>query len=94
MATCNAGGAGKWTAEHAQFLEDMDVTIIADRDEPGRAHALHVVETLRGLARTIYVVQAKSGKDAADHLAAGHTDSEFVQVWAPCPHPLDPSVTA
>ncbi|MEU9894267.1 toprim domain-containing protein [Streptomyces phaeochromogenes] len=90
VATCNAAGAGKWTSEHAQFLEGMDVTIVADRDEPGRQHALHVVETLRGLARSVYVVQAKTGKDAADHFAAGHTDSEFNQVWAPVPHPGDP----
>jgi 5S rRNA maturation endonuclease (ribonuclease M5) len=90
VATCNAGGAGKWTAEHAQFLEGMDVTIVADRDEPGRAHATQVVETLRGLARSVYVVQAKAGKDAADHFAAGHNDTEFVQVWAPIPFPGDP----
>jgi hypothetical protein len=92
-ATCNAAGAGKWTAEHAQFLEGADVTVVADRDEPGRAHALHVVETLRGLARSVYVVQAKTGKDAADHFAAGHVDSEFNQVWAPIPHPDDSAVT-
>lgn len=94
VATCNAGGAGKWTAEHAQFLEGMDVTIVADRDPKGREHAQLVVETLRGVARTIYVVQARTGKDAADHFAAGHTDSEFHQVWAPVPHPLDTAVTA
>lgn len=93
-ATCNAGGAGKWTAEHARHLEGMDITIVADRDEPGRAHAIAVVDTLRGIARSIYVVQAKNGKDAADHFAAGHTDSEFVQVWAPIPHPQDPAVDA
>lgn len=94
VATCNAGGAGKWTAEHAQHLEGMDVTIVADRDEPGQRHALHVVETLRGIARSVYVVQALTGKDAADHFAAGHKDSEFVQVWTPIPHPQDPAVTA
>jgi hypothetical protein len=22
LATCNAGGAGKWTADHAKFLHD------------------------------------------------------------------------
>ncbi|MFD9319314.1 hypothetical protein ACFWDQ_16720 [Streptomyces sp. NPDC060053] len=93
-ATCNAGGAGKWTADHARYLEGADVTIVADRDEPGRAHALHVVETLRGLARSVYVVQALTGKDAADHFAAGHTDSEFNQVWAPVPHPQDTAVNA
>lgn len=92
-ATCNAGGAGKWTAEHAACLEGADVTICADRDEPGQQHAKAVVESLRGIARTIYVVQARAGKDAYDHFAAGHKDSEFVQVWAPVPHPEDPAVT-
>ncbi|WP_245001557.1 toprim domain-containing protein [Streptomyces alfalfae] len=89
-ATCNAGGSGKWTAEHATFLAGADVTVVADRDEPGRQHALHVVATLKGIARSVYVVQALQGKDAADHFAAGHTDSEFNQVWAPMPYPGDP----
>ncbi|WP_306186930.1 hypothetical protein [Streptomyces sp. MK5] len=91
-ATCNAGGAGKWTAEHAQYLQGVDVTVFADRDEPGRLHAEHVVNTLIGIARSIYVVQAKTGKDAADHFAAGHKDFEFHQVGAPVPFPGDPAV--
>ncbi|MFE3495299.1 toprim domain-containing protein [Streptomyces sp. NPDC059175] len=94
VATCNAAGAGKWTAEHAQFLEGADVTIVADRDEPGQKHAIQVVDTLRSLTRSLYVVQARTGKDAADHFAAGHTDHEFVQVWAPVPYLGDPAVTA
>ncbi|MFD5111470.1 toprim domain-containing protein [Streptomyces sp. NPDC058391] len=93
-ATCNAAGAGRWTAEHAQFIEGMDVTVVADRDTPGRKHAEQVVETLRGLARSVYVVQAKTGKDAADHFEAGHGDADFDQVWAPVPYPGDPAVTA
>lgn len=93
-ATCNAGGAGKWTAEHAQYLEGADVTIVADRDDKGREHAIAVVESLRGLAHSVYVVQAKTGKDAADHFAAGHKDHEFIQVWAPVLYPGDPAVTA
>jgi hypothetical protein len=90
VATCNAGGAGKWTAEHARYLEGTDVTIVADRDEPGRAHALHVVETLRGIARSVYIVQARQGKDAADHFEAGFKDGDFHQVGAPAPYPGDP----
>jgi hypothetical protein len=90
IATCNAGGAGKWTAAHAAFLEGADITICADRDDPGRKHAEAVVESLFSIAKSIYVVQAKTGKDAADHFAAGHNDSEFVQVWAPKPYPGDP----
>ncbi|WP_128380484.1 toprim domain-containing protein [Streptomyces cavernae] len=94
QATCNAAGAGKWTEEHAQFLRGADVTIVADRDIPGRRHAEHVVDTLRGVARSVYVVQARTGKDAADHFAAGHTDSEFLNVWAPIPYPGDEAVGA
>lgn len=93
-ATCNAQGSGKWTTEHAAYFEGADVTIVADRDPKGREHAEKVVATLQGIARTVYVVQAQTGKDAADHFAAGHKDSEFVQVWAPVPHPEDPAVTA
>lgn len=90
VATCNAAGAGKWTAEHAAFLEGADVTVVADRDAPGRQHAEQVVETLMGLANSIYVVQALTGKDAFDHFAAGHHDGQFNQVWAPKPYPGDP----
>lgn len=93
-ATCNAGGSGKWIAEHAAHLDGTDATIVADRDPKGREHAEKVVETLRGVARSVYVVQARTGKDAADHFAAGHTDSEFLQVWAPVPYPGELAVAA
>ncbi|MFC8415703.1 hypothetical protein [Streptomyces coelicoflavus] len=93
-ATCNAGGAGKWTGEHSAYFEGADVTIVADRDDKGREHAIAVVDSLRGLARSVYVVQARTGKDAADHFAAGHKDADFLNVWAPVPHPQDPEVTA
>lgn len=93
-ATCNAAGAGKWTKEHAAFLEGADVTVVADRDAKGRQHAEQVVETLRGVARSVYVVQAASGKDAADHFEAGHNDTEFIQVWAPVPFPDSIAVNA
>ncbi|MGW3024518.1 toprim domain-containing protein [Streptomyces sp. NPDC001221] len=94
QATCNAAGACKWTEEHAQFLRGADVTIVADRDDKGKEHAQLVVETLRPVARSIYVVQAKAGKDAADHFAAGLGDADFRQVWAPLPYPADPSGVA
>ena len=40
VATTNAGGAGKWTDEHAAFLQGAcEVVVIPDADEPGRRHA-------------------------------------------------------
>jgi hypothetical protein len=84
IATCNHGGAGKWTAEHhAVHLLGADVVVIADQDWPGRQHAEHVVSTLMPLARSITVVVAAVGKDAADHLGAGRAVSEFVTIWEP-----------
>ena len=81
VATCNAGGAGKWLPEFSRFLEGADVTIVEDKDEPGRDHARKVFASLRGIARSVSVVQAATGKDAADHLAAGKTIREFVPVY-------------
>ncbi|MEU7376572.1 toprim domain-containing protein [Streptomyces albidoflavus] len=94
VATCNAGGSGKWTAEHAAYLEGMDVTIVADRDDKGRDHAIAVVDTLRPIARSIYVVQARAGKDAYDHFEAGLGDADFNQVWVPLPYPGDRGAAA
>lgn len=94
VATCNAAGAGKWTAEHAEFLRGADVAIVADRDAKGEEHAKAVVETLRGIARSVYVYQAREGKDAHDHFAAGHTDAQFLQVWAAIPFPGEIEVAA
>lgn len=79
-ATCNAAGAGKWRAEHAAHLEGADVVIVADKDEPGRRHAEAVAASLAGVAAGVRIVEALVGKDASDHLAAGHALTELVPV--------------
>ena len=80
VATCNPGGAGKWRPEYTAALKGADVTIIADRDEPGKAHAFAVAAALAGTAADIRVVEPVEGKDVADHLAAGHT----LEALVPC----------
>lgn len=69
VATCNPGGAGKWLPEFSEFLRDATVRIVADKDEPGEKHALAVASSLDGIAASVEIVEAKVGKDAADHLA-------------------------
>src|SRR5690606_25919571 len=69
-ATCNAGGSGKWTADHARYLAGADVTIVADRDEKGQEHALAVGEALRRRARPVYAAHAKRARGADDHFDA------------------------
>jgi len=81
VATCNAGGAGKWRAEFASTFAGADVVIVRDRDEPGNEHARQVFASLRKVAASIRVVEARAGKDAADHLGAGHTLDAWMPVW-------------
>jgi 5S rRNA maturation endonuclease (ribonuclease M5) len=79
VATTNPMGAGKWRSEYTEALRGAArVVIVADSDAKGRAHAREVAAALTGLAEEVQVVQAKEGKDAADHLRAGHGLDEFV----------------
>lgn len=82
VATCNPGGADKWKPEYAAVFEGADVVIVRDRDDAGHSHTQRVVRSLEGHAASTMVVEAITGKDAADHLAAGHTIDEFVRVRA------------
>ena len=75
VATCNPMGAGKWRSEYADSLAGARVVIVADRDDAGVAHARAVAATLP--AATTAIVQAAEGKDAHDHLAAGHGLDDF-----------------
>jgi hypothetical protein len=56
-ATCCAGGAKKWKPEHSTFLRNADVIILPDADEPGRAHAQAVAQSLQGIASRIRIVE-------------------------------------
>lgn len=86
-ATCNSGGAGKWAKAHAKFLQDASVVIVADKDAPGYSHARTVLTTLEGVAASVRVVCAAEGKDATDHLDAGHGLNDFVPLDMSAPQP-------
>ena len=79
-ATTNAGGAGKWREEFADYFEGAQVVVIADKDERGEAHARSVRRSLLKTASEVSIVKARTGKDATDHLEAGHAIDEFVAV--------------
>lgn len=83
VATCNPGGAGngKWKPEYSEVLRDAVVVIVADNDQPGQAHARHIREALTGIAASITVAEAASGKDVTDHFTAGHTLDDLLIVW-------------
>ncbi len=92
IATCNPGGAGKWAdseweAHFTSVLARLDVTVVADNDKVGREHGRAVAASLQGIAASVRVVVSpleKKGADVRDHLAAGLTLEELVEL-----EPLD-----
>lgn len=75
-STTASEGAGKWTADLNQWFKDRTVYVIADNDEPGRAHAEMVRKNLDGVAREIFVCRGLPGVgvggDVSDWLEAGN----------------------
>jgi hypothetical protein len=82
VGTCSSGGAGKWRDDYAEHLREAVVTICADRDEPGQAHARTVAQSLAAVGATVRIVEAASGKDVTDHLNAGLGLEDLVETWA------------
>lgn len=82
VGTCNAGGAGNWKPEHAEFLRDAKVVIVPDNDEAGRQHADDVGASLVGVAKSVGVLtlpgQAPKA-DISDWIERGGTAEQF---WA------------
>ena len=82
IATCNAGGAGKWRPEFASYVAGRWVVILADADEAGRKHAQQVAASLHGVAASVKVIELPGmpdKSDVSDWLNAGHTLDEL---WA------------
>jgi 5S rRNA maturation endonuclease (ribonuclease M5) len=72
-ATCNSGGAGKFTDDLADLLTEATyINIIADNDQPGIDHANHISQlcTDRGIRHDIWL--PAEGKDISDHLNRQH----------------------
>ena len=77
VATCNAGGAGKWREGFAEYFDGAKaVCIIADKDGPGRKHATQIAASLKDKVPSVKVFElpdatGKTVKDAHDFFAAG-----------------------
>ena len=80
VATCNSGGAAKWTAELSKYLAGRQVIILPDADEAGRKHSQQVAALLSGVASSSKVVELPglpAKGDVSDWLAAGGTREEL-----------------
>lgn len=98
-ATTNAGGAGKWTVDHAAHLANRGgvVVVVGDTDAAGQAHAAAVADTFVQLGdQAPAVMYPTRGKDLSEHLDNGGTfdeievpddgkDTPEVSSWTPTP---------
>lgn len=87
-ATCNAGGAGKWTDEHAAFLHGADVVIIPDNDKAGEDHAEKVARSLKGVAarvRILRLIDLDRKGDVSNWLDAGNRIERLHELAAAAP---------
>jgi DNA primase len=57
IATCNAGGAGKWEAGLSSYLRGASVVLVPDNDDPGWKHVHEVGAALAGLAARTRVLR-------------------------------------
>lgn len=73
-ATCNPGGAskGKWLPHYSAALAGCTVIVVADNDEPGRAHARAVAASVTGHAKHVSLAVPGYGKDITEMLGSGY----------------------
>lgn len=76
-ATTAPGGAGMITRADLTPLHGGKVVVVVDKDEQGIKWAATVRDALEGHTQSLQFVQAATGKDASDHVTAGHDLTEF-----------------
>jgi DNA primase len=94
-ATCNAGGAKKWKAEHAAFLKDADVILVPDNDNVGWEHINLVGASLVGIAKHIRVLVLPGllpKGDIVDWARSGGTREQLDELIAKSPDWQAPDV--
>jgi putative DNA primase/helicase len=85
-ATCNAAGTGKWRDDYAGWFDGAKaVCVIADKDEPGRKHAVAVATNVKGKVQSVKVIElpdvgGHTVKDAHDFFEAGGTADQLREI--------------
>jgi hypothetical protein len=81
VATCNAGGAGKWDEKYSQFFKGKKVVVLQDDDEPGRKHAQTVARSVAPYAAEVRLVPPfDNAKDVSEWAEHGGTKKQLRQL--------------
>lgn len=80
-ATCNVGGAGKWTDNLDGWFAGARVVILPDNDEPGRRHAQDIHRHLQDVAEQTRILNLPGLDDKGDvtDWLENHTVDELEQ---------------
>jgi len=87
-ATCNNGGAGKFSPELAKWFTGKHVAVLPDFDAPGREHALKVADLLSPVAASVKIIELPDlppKGDVSDWLAAGGTVDQLRNLFRRAP---------
>jgi len=83
-ATCNSGGAGKWTQSHSKYFSaGTKAVILPDNDEAGQNHAKIVAQQLFAQGCQIKIINLpglKAKGDVSDWIGSGHGLDELTQL--------------
>lgn len=85
VATCNSGGASKWTASLTDYFIGKDVIILPDEDDAGQHHASLVADTLASEANSVKIVhlpRVTTKSDPDDWIEAGGTLEDLEELVA------------
>jgi putative DNA primase/helicase len=88
LATCNAGGAGKWSRGFSPYFTGREVIIIPDNDQAGRDHAREIADCLMPVASRVAILELPGladKSDASDWLDVGHTADELRELIEKAP---------
>ncbi len=103
VATTNSGGAGKWKLTFSTWLQNADVIIIPDNDDPGRSHAEDIALKLHGSAADIKILDLpdlQPKQDVTDWMKNGGTKDQLIDLvndtpfWKQSDKPQDTKTTA
>lgn len=76
-ATCNSGGAGKFTQDMANHFKDRKVVIVPDQDEKGIHHGKEVASKSKFAGAEVSILNLEDVKDVSDWAANGGSREAF-----------------
>lgn len=93
VATCNVGGAGKWTKGYSKYLAGQDVIILPDNDQTnpetgkrtGYEHARSIIESSKEIVKSIRILELPGlppKGDIVDWIQLGGTLPKLMELIA------------